>query len=363
MLFLKKRISFFKNIFFIIILIVLNAYKVSPKHQSIFGFLSWGVLLIVCLYILQLINSKKWKIETLIIFIFLFPHLKNTFSWHSYSVTSQKNEIRLMNYNVRAFNCYDYLKNNNYNSSKKMFDVISQDSIDILCLQEYYNMDTSIVFNIREKLYKKGFIYSFISIVYTNRHQGQFGIAIFSKFPIINKQEFIFIEKIANRALKATILLPTKDTISLYACHLQSIRLKLNESFSWEKSKKNNFSYQKKLLKRVNNAFVERNRQVDILLKEIKNDSHPILLCGDFNTMPYSYTYHSFANKLSNAFVEKGKGFGFSYNHPHLSFLRIDNQFFDEEKFDLLKFKTCIDIPYSDHFPLYGVYSLKKEKD
>ena len=53
-----------------------------------------------------------------------------------------------------------------------------------------------------------------------------------------------------------------------------------------------------------------------------------------------------------------GFGFGFTY-HKILSFLRIDNQFFDEKRIKNIDFMTYENVPYSDHYPIKGWYLMK----
>ena len=58
-----------------------------------------------------------------------------------------------------------------------------------------------------------------------------------------------------------------------------------------------------------------------------------------------------------NAFEEAGKGLGFSYN-GRMSFLRIDNQFFNKT-IRIKKFDTFYDMKASDHFPIMARYNLE----
>ena len=92
--------------------------------------------------------------------------------------------IHLLSYNVRSFNCYDHLKDEGHYSSKKMIDFIKQDSFDILCLQEFYNLDSSSIFSVQKQMEAKG-MRSVISSATVNKVGAEFGMAVFSKYPII----------------------------------------------------------------------------------------------------------------------------------------------------------------------------------
>lgn len=98
-------------------------------------------------------------------------------------------------------------------------------------------------------------------------------------------------------------------------------------------------------------AATIRSPQVDIVLKYIKRDrSRYVIVCGDFNDSPISYTCNRFGKKLVSAFVESGNGPGYSYNKD-LFYVRIDHVFHSE---NLKSFATQIDrsIKTSDHYPL-----------
>lgn len=101
-----------------------------------------------------------------------------------------------------------------------------------------------------------------------------------------------------------------------------------------------------------------RASQVKILSEHIKNSPYPVILAGDFNDVPYSYTYFTLKSILLNAFEEAGRGFGFTYNKV-LFFLRIDNIFYDEA-FEIRQFKTHREVDYSDHYPISAVFKLDR---
>jgi endonuclease/exonuclease/phosphatase family metal-dependent hydrolase len=73
-----------------------------------------------------------------------------------------------------------------------------------------------------------------------------------------------------------------------------------------------------------------------------------MIVCGDFNDTPVSHTYHALSNGMHDAFTERGKGFGFTYNGP-IPMLRIDYILYSEplqlEYFEIMQSNV------SDHFP------------
>ena len=80
----------------------------------------------------------------------------------------------------------------------------------------------------------------------------------------------------------------------------------------------------KNILVRLKGAFKKRAVQSTAVSNHISNCPYPVLLCGDFNDTPISYSYSEIlSNNLKDAFVESGKGLGMTYIGAFPS-LRID---------------------------------------
>jgi endonuclease/exonuclease/phosphatase family metal-dependent hydrolase len=82
-----------------------------------------------------------------------------------------------------------------------------------------------------------------------------------------------------------------------------------------------------------------------------------VILTGDLNDMPYSYSYQKLKKYLHSSFENGGRGFGFTFN-GRMFFLRIDNQFYSEGV-TLNEFETHRNVKYTDHFPISADYSLE----
>ena len=79
---------------------------------------------------------------------------------------------------------------------------------------------------------------------------------------------------------------------------------------------------------------------------------YPIILCGDFNDTPTSYTYKQLSEGLNDSFSNAGLGIGQTYNGKFPT-LRIDYILHSPE-FELNSFKTT-DVNLSDHFLLLAL--------
>ncbi len=71
--------------------------------------------------------------------------------------------------------------------------------------------------------------------------------------------------------------------------------------------------------------------QADTIAHEIAASPHPyIIVCGDFNDTPISYTHRTIAQDLDDAFTQSGRGLGISYNQKQILF--PDRQHTDKQE-------------------------------
>ena len=100
---------------------------------------------------------------------------------------------------------------------------------------------------------------------------------------------------------------------------------------------------------RFKKGFVLRAQQVKTIRRYIEESPYHIIICGDFNDAPASYSYRQLRKGLKDAFVCSGTGVGRTYIGELPSF-RID-YIFHSRGFESYNFKT-IDFRYSDHLPV-----------
>ena len=106
------------------------------------------------------------------------------------------------------------------------------------------------------------------------------------------------------------------------------------------------------LVRKLAEASAIRAPQADTIAKEIASSRHPsIIVCGDFNDTPISYTHRVIAQNLNDAFTQSGRGLGVSYNQNKFYF-RIDNILISK---NLQSYNCTVDqsIKESDHYPIW----------
>lgn len=313
------RILFFVNsVILLLLLISYLAPKIHPDffwHISLLGILFPFLLILNTLFaVYWIISWRKYFWANIVIIVLGLPYIDNTIANQKNTLDQkkfnqlQKNKkhqfdqlINIMTYNVRLFN-----QNENLNDDKienKILDMVKEEKPDILCFQE---------FNLTEKTKE---IFNLFNYKRNNDNKLQ----ILTNYKVL-KSGYI---QSKNICIYKDIVL--NDTIRIYNIHLQS---------NWVKTMK--YSYQK----RVNEAIK--------IKKHINKSPYPVIICGDFNDTPISYTYSQLKDGLLDSFEESGIGIGNSY--VSIPTLRIDYILHSKEykSYNYKKNKYKL----SDHYPI-----------
>jgi endonuclease/exonuclease/phosphatase family metal-dependent hydrolase len=181
------------------------------------------------------------------------------------------------------------------------------------------------------------------------------GVAIFSRFPIIDSIRIIYPGPPKLKAAESLIAcdLDVKgQKIRVFNTHLQSVLFQPKDYQDLRTIKNADDSLldaSKSIIKKLRQGYASRGGQVDIVREQLDNSPYPVIMCGDFNDVPNSYTYFRIRGKRQDAFVEKGGGLGRTYTYISPT-LRIDYIMADQQ-FEVLQFKRYL-LPYSDHYPV-----------
>ncbi|MEM6842982.1 MAG: endonuclease/exonuclease/phosphatase family protein [Bacteroidota bacterium] len=341
---------------FLFTLLAYASPYISPAQAWLMGFISLTIpgLLLLHAFLLTyyIVQRKKWYIYSLIALALGYQYLLASFSVSNPADPTEET-FSILSYNVRVFNTYAYLQDEN-EPGKAMIDWLASDTAQVKCLQEYYNNDRSGIFNTTAQLGLRGTYQAHIQPNLINRIGAEFGLAIFSRYPVLQRG-IIALPDSAHFGIYVDLKV-RQDTVRVYNVHLQSMSIDERDLSNFE-GVKNNYT---SVFQKLKQGFVGRASQVDYLVSHLQNSPHPVVVCGDFNDLPYSYTYFRMRRKLQNAFEQAGNGLGFSYN-GRLFFLRIDNQFYSQS-LKAHQYRTIRQVTHSDHFPVRTVYSFAKNQ-
>lgn len=300
---------------------------ISPKSLTTLAVLSlfvpFLILINIAFFIYWIIKLRKhFIISGLILAIGWL--IASPFYKISKKEVLLNDDVKVMSYNVRLFNLYKW--NEDEETAKNIVDFISTKDPDILAIQEFYNDRKNPI----------SYPHKYIKL---KSKTNKFGLALFSKYPILKSGSLNF-DKSANNAVFIDIL-KGKDTVRVYNIHLQSLKINPNkENFGEENSEK--------LLHRLQNAFKKQVVQTEQFLEHQKQFNGKKIICGDFNNTAYSWVYHQISLEKKDAFVEAGKGFGKTFNYSFPA--RIDFILTDKD-ISINQFKT-FNVKYSDHYPI-----------
>ena len=97
-------------------------------------------------------------------------------------------------------------------------------------------------------------------------------------------------------------------------------------------------------------GMIARSGQANMLAMDMMESKVPIIVCGDFNDVPYSYVYNTMLGDKIDGFRECGSGFMYTYRGGNKK-VRIDYIFHDKELEGLSYYKK--ELSYSDHYPVF----------
>jgi endonuclease/exonuclease/phosphatase family metal-dependent hydrolase len=322
---------------------------ISPADAWIFAYfgLMFQPLFLLNLLMLVFLMILRRKIFLLQLATFL-PGIFFLGDFFRLSGNSESDKLdgslKVITYNVQMFNLPFRKSDTSY---LNILSFIKVENPDILCLQEFYTAEG--------KLTEEEFAAALPELPYRavfyniRKNNSLYGIATFSKYPIKINLEIPF-ENSSNSAMYSDIEVGDK-IIRVYNVHFQSVRLNLQRSLRRIIGGHDELraAELEEVSTRLKTAFVKRARQVDEVAKHISVSPYPVIVCGDFNDTPVSYTYHVIKGNKKDAFCEQGRGLPSTFRDLFPSF-RIDYILHDRNM-EALSYKIP-QVDYSDHYPV-----------
>jgi endonuclease/exonuclease/phosphatase family metal-dependent hydrolase len=344
------------NIFFAAsLLLSYLSVNINPEDfafPAFFG-LAYPYILLIN-FIIAVIWAVNLKYEALISVIIIaagFNHLTNYIKFRK-PANDKQGTFKVLSYNLRLFNYFETPKKSG--SEKKMLEYVKTIHPEIICFQELFLTGNALEKDQEIRNTLGGRYFSHTKLLGRKKNQ-YYGIVTYSRYPIIFRGE-IRHPGSSSLSIYSDIVIE-KDTFRIFNNHLQSFRLRrmerslIEELVSTEENQ--TMDEIKTLSVSLKQGFVRRALQAQVVKNYIDRSPYPVIVAGDFNDTPVSYSYRKIRKGLNDAFVKSGYGAGFTYrgNYPpnRIDYILYDNKL-ASTKFDILKVK------FSDHYPILASF-------
>lgn len=333
---------------------------VDPKHFwwiPFFGLGFWVILLynlIVFLFLLLLWSRKVWI--SVVALLIAIPGIAKAYSFGR--KIEEEEGFRVMSYNVYLFQKIDE-NTDSETFANKVIDLVREQSPDFLCCQEFAG-------------FKKGFtrnqcIAMFadsvgMPYVYYNKKNNFSGNVIFSKYPIEKVTTGGGFSNEETYGVLVEVDAGEKGKFYLGCVHLVSYMISRNEINVLTSTPEDHQSIDtvgRTVFHKLRRGYNLRSDEVKAMLQGVPESDLPVLLCGDFNDTPLSYTYRRMQKAgYVDTFTKVGHGIKPTYAGK-LPLLRIDyiwaNDGVTPLDFNRYRYKA------SDHYPIILDFSINNK--
>ena len=266
---------------------------------------------------------------------------------HTYSPLSVPTEtpagaLKVMSYNVFSFSTWS-----DTSEPSEILEYIRRQDPDILCMQE------AVTGGRKQEIVDSTLLAQFHHKDTLNKGS----LAVYSKFPIV-RHELIAYRTLGSNASGAFFLKTGKnDTTIVINNHLEVTGISLEQRAQFKamlkgKLEKDSAEMESRALwhSLAESARV-RAPQADAVARFIaRHPGRSIILTGDFNDSPLSYTHRRIARELTDCYVAAGNGPGISYHYSGF-YVRIDN-IMCSAQWTPYQCRVDNSIKASDHYPI-----------
>jgi endonuclease/exonuclease/phosphatase family metal-dependent hydrolase len=346
-----SKLMFMINL--LVVICTLLAYAAPYIHPSQFFLAAYFGLAFPVFFFLNLFFIGFWLFNNIaksalsvLTLVFGYKAILGFVNFKTTEVKIDSSTFSVISYNIsNGLNAYSRDKKAKQDKQRKMRNFLNRfKDEDILCLQEYGAYAHDIFTG--DKDFKNW------SIHRTNKWT-----SILTKHKIADKGEIDFGTR-TNSCVWADLVI-NFETLRVYSVHLQSNQISKDADDlvrTGDLYNKKGIHGIKGIFKKFGHHYIKRSSQVEKIKAHMNKCKYPVILCGDINDTPLSYTYGTLSKGLKDAFYEKGKGFGTTYSGS-IPLLRID-YILTDPSLRTLSYKR-INEKYSDHYPIAALISLK----
>jgi endonuclease/exonuclease/phosphatase family metal-dependent hydrolase len=366
----KKRLPLFDKLvlwincgFCLALLISYLAPVTDPRKIwliAFFGLAYPPLLLANALFILYWLLRKNWYF--LLSFTSIICGLGVLYNNIGFRTDKNSDRAHGQNLRVMTYNVHNFKKfgsNKDISTKHEILQLIEEQHPDVIGFQEFYSRKKG-QYDMIDSIKKIMRSESYYLESFNANNDELMGMAIFSKYPIINTGLIRLSDEIfsGNQCLYTDV---KKDNriIRLYSVHLQSIQFEPQDYkyLDTVTSGLTNIHSIAHLGTKLKRAFLKRAEQVFKVKAHAKQCPYPYIISGDFNDTPTSFAVNQMEKGLKNAFSEKGAGLGRTYNGDFPNY-QID-YIMATQQFNITGYQI-IQKKLSDHYPIVSDLLLRQ---
>lgn len=313
------------GIFILLSGMLMNAY-VSPKIFPWLNLLSLGFPLLIIAYVLLTIFwIISWKKRAFVFFFAGLLFFNPVLRWINFSQPkNEKADLKIVTVNVK----------NGILGKENIENFINTQDADVVLFQEMVN--------------KK---YDFKDLKQSGK---TLLTSVFTKHKVIAEKNLLGDYENGN-ATQTDIEINGK-TYRIINVYLQPFRfdksmVKLNGDSDEDEQKLRG------IVRKLIPTFKVHQEQIAPIKESIESSPYPVILAGDFNSVPNSYEYYELSKDLEDAFMKAGSGSATSF-HDYKFPIRID-YIFASKSIKPLSYKVDRSAKLSDHYPVIATFKLQ----
>lgn len=316
-----------KYLNYLVVAGLLLSYAAPYINPSVFWPIAFFGLLHPLFLIANILFLVFWAIQAKLRFVFNLAavvlglsSINKIITFGAETSSEREGKLKVVSFNAKLFGIYE-----DANFFDKFIVELEDKNPDVLCIQEFYNLEKNGVTAIQHIKKSTGLRYHYLRTLKRSHGKSRYGIIVFSKNKIVDYGDFDFGDESVNLCLYADIKFKTK-IVRVYNVHLQSLKLARTDYALLKKigeSSETTLQVSKNIFERLKTAFIKRGQQAVLVKDNMNSCDKPIILCGDFNDTPQSFAYNTLSKNLKDCFMESGNGLGGTYTGP-LPSLRID---------------------------------------
>lgn len=327
---------------------------ISLDHSQLLAFCGIGLSIILVvdliLFFVWTLIKSLWALIPLAVIILNIGQITSIIN---VDLRTEK-DLPPKDFSLATYNIHGYVHHNFNTTITNIIQYMDSKKVDILCLQEFIDQRNQFTDSILHINYPYHLIQS--------KHKNM-QLAVFSKYPILTSQIIQFRESV-NCAMWADIDIKGQK-IRLFNIHLQTTNLNQSQT---EITKVKKLSIENPesqqainiIIGRLGENTLKRTEQVRQIHNEIDQcpKDRTIIVCGDFNDTPSSYTYHQLKHKLIDGFKSAGSGYAYTFK-PLYRLFRLD-YIFHSPQLQGLKYSSP-NLSWSDHNPVLMDFAFNKK--